>query len=331
MKQFPATFYDGKTAGGAPIHIEVVDARGLRLISQQIDEFIGFSELVVDNRLSGQPAIIELDSGGRIEVAAADAFFAELGDSAGGPDWVYRLESRWTWAAIALIVTILAVWGGIAYGIPTVAKVAADLVPVEVDNAIGEQGMELLDSQFLRPTELAPQHRRALRARFDEVVDSVGDGAEYRLEFRRGQAVGANALALPSGIIILTDELVYIAANDDEIAAVLAHEVGHVRHRHTLRGILQSSAAAALVIAVTGDIGSAANIAAGIPTFLVQQSYSRKFEQEADEVAFQYLKMHGIKGQPLADLLLRVEREYGAGEDVPGLLSTHPPSKERVN
>ncbi len=87
----------------------------------------------------------------------------------------------------------------------------------------------------------------------------------------------------------------------------------------------------AMIIAVTGDIGSAANIAAGIPTLLVQRSYSRDFEREADELAFKYLDMQGIQGQPLTDLLLRVEQEYGSSGDLPSLISTHPPSNERVN
>ncbi len=50
-----------------------------------------------------------------------------------------------------------------------------------------------------------------------------------------GRAVGANAFALPSGIVVMTDELVELAKTDDELVAVLAHEIGHVRGRHALR------------------------------------------------------------------------------------------------
>ena len=63
---------------------------------------------------------------------------------------------------------------------------------------------------------------------------SAGQGppGRYRLELRSGEALGANALALPSGIVIMTDDLVALAKSDDEIGAVMAHELGHVRGRH---------------------------------------------------------------------------------------------------
>jgi Zn-dependent protease with chaperone function len=328
MKQFSAIFFDGKTAGSRPVNLQIEGSSGIRLIDSNSSQYFGFDEIVIGERLGDRPAVIDLPSGGRIEVPAADEMFADL-PKTGRLDWVHWLESCWGWVVAAVAITVLVVWSGVIYGIPTAARVAAELVPEEFDDAIGRQGLELLDRGFLLATELGAQRRRQLTARFDEVVDTVGAGYTYRLEFRGGGDFGANALALPSGIIILTDELVEIAASDEEIAAVLSHEVGHVRHRHTLRAIMQNSAMAALLIAVTGDVGSAANIAVGIPTFMIERSYSRDFEREADEVAFQFLEIKGIQGQPLADLLLRVEEEYGSDGEASSLFSTHPPSRER--
>ena len=82
--------------------------------------------------------------------------------------------------------------------------------------------------------------------------------------------MGANAVALPAGIIIMTDALVELSENDEELAAVLAHEIGHVRNRHALRALLQNSVVAGSIILVTGDASSAGSIAAGIPTLLAR-------------------------------------------------------------
>ncbi len=68
----------------------------------------------------------------------------------------------------------------------------------------------------------------------------------YSLNFREGGAIGPNAFALPSGTIILTDELVDIAGDDnDMVLAVLAHEIGHVDKKHSLRQIYRAAGTAA--------------------------------------------------------------------------------------
>lgn len=205
----------------------------------------------------------------------------------------------------------------------------AHQAPAEFEITFGEQSLRLLDRAILAPTELDAARQRELSELFGDVISVVGAGGQYRLVFRRGNALAADALSLPSGIVILTDELVALSTNNDELAAVLAHEIGHALHRHTLRATLQNSAMASLMIAATGDIASAANLAASVPLLLAERSYSRAFEREADDVAFEYLAAKGIERQSLAELLLRIESQQGA-DDAPGLLRTHPRAQDRV-
>ena len=87
---------------------------------------------------------------------------------------------------------------------------------------------------------LRPDERRWPRGLRPSPVWPAGD---YVLEFRKSPAVGPNAFALPGGTVVLLDELVAAAAHDDEIAAVLAHEIGHLHGRHTMRHVLQTSVA----------------------------------------------------------------------------------------
>ena len=82
-------------------------------------------------------------------------------------------------------------------------------------------------------------------------------------------ALKANAFALPSGIVVLTDELEALAQHDDELSAVFAHEIGHVVHRHSMRMVIQHSASALLMLGLLGDVNSATSVvAAGCGRYL---------------------------------------------------------------
>ncbi len=111
---------------------------------------------------------------------------------------------------------------------------------------------------------------------------------------------------------------------------MLAHEIGHVHERHTLRHVLQTSAAGVLVAAVLGDVVSATSYAvAAVPTFLLNAGYSRAFEREADTFGLVLLDQAGIDRAHFVRFLTRLEQKHGAGRSVPGWLSTHPGADER--
>jgi len=123
----------------------------------------------------------------------------------------------------------------------------------------------------------------------------------YRLEFRQCGGLGANALALPCGAFVITDELDALAKDDKEIAAVLAQEMAHVEKRHALRSILQDAGVFLLISILAGDVTS---IAASLPTLMVKSGYSRRFESEIDEVAGYWLIHKGWGTKPLQDILV---------------------------
>jgi Zn-dependent protease with chaperone function len=161
----------------------------------------------------------------------------------------------------------------------------------------------------------------------------------YRLELRAGQVLGPNALALPAGIIIVTDEFVALAQHDEEIAAVLAHEFAHAQQRHGLRSILQNSAVGVIVASLTGDITSITSLGAALPTALIDARYSREFENAADAAAVAYLQEAHIPVARFADILRRlqsVHEQRSGSAGAPGrlpfgdLFSTHPETTDRI-
>ena len=194
---------------------------------------------------------------------------------------------------------------------------------------LGDGALLALDELLFEPSTLDAVWRDGLERRFEDMIEESDlEAGRVQLVFRASPVMGPNALALPSGIVVMTDELVRLAQDETEVLAVLAHEIGHIRHRHSLRGVLQNSSVALMIASLTGDLASLTSISAALPTLLVQLKYSRDFELEADDYAVDMLNGMGIDPTKLGDILLRMTDD-GTG-DLPDYLSTHPGSAERM-
>ena len=259
-----------------------------------------------------------------------DDFGRRLLAASGKSDGIGVLERGWTWAIVALFVAIAGTWVILEKGVPVAAKYVAESVPQELERSLQQESIDVVDGWIFEASELPLARQQTIQGTFDEIIAEDPAYADYRLIFRSAPSVGPNAFAMPGGTVLLTDELVGYAKNDDEITAVLAHEIGHLAQRHSLRILLQDSATALFIAGVTGDLTNITALSASIPTVLMRSKYSRQFEREADEFAFEVLERRGLDPQLLRDLLSRVEDSAGGDADIPGWLSTHPPTEERV-
>jgi Zn-dependent protease with chaperone function len=104
----------------------------------------------------------------------------------------------------------------------------------------------------------------------------------------------ANAFALPSGAIIVTDRLIELADSQDQIDSVLLHEMGHVVRRHGMQRMLHSSFLTIAIVLVSGDVTTIENLAVTLPVLLLESHYSREDEREADKYAFENMLRIGI-------------------------------------
>ena len=206
---------------------------------------------------------------------------------------------------------------------------AAYALPDSVARALGKGTLEVLDQSLFKPSALDTSRREALEKRFAAMTAGLDEGDSYRLEFRKGGGIGANAFALPSGIVVVTDELVELSQNDDQVAAVLAHEIGHLEYRHSLRMVMQDSAFALLIATFTGDPFSSSTLAVALPTMLVHTGYSRDFETEADEYAYRYLVEQQIPPQVFAAIMLLLGGDETTSS-VEQYLSSHPGTLQRI-
>ncbi|MSM38423.1 MAG: M48 family metalloprotease [Geobacter sp.] len=335
-------FYDGKSSARTLVSVvrsgDELILRGEGLERHYLLAGVKVSAPVGDTRRS-----LRFADGALCEIINDSAIDLALGDETGG--LFQRLLNRWersmTLALLALVLTVGVIAAFIKYGIPAIAKQVAFAIPPATEKSLGKESLAFLDKLVMQPSQLPESRKKELTALFSRMRQDLPGGQEYLLDFRKSDRIGANAFALPGGTIVITDGLVKLAKNDEEIVAVLAHEAGHVRNRHILRHVLQSSGTGLLIAAVTGDVTSITSLSAALPTSLIDARYSREFEYEADDAAVDYLVRRRIPRQRYADMLARLQAEYDrkrgekGGEEeqssLGDLFASHPVTSERIS
>jgi predicted Zn-dependent protease len=111
-----------------------------------------------------------------------------------------------------------------------------------------------------------------------------------------------------------------------DVLGVLAHEAGHLHYKHSLRLVIKAGITGIIVGYLIGDLSS---FVATTAHRLLSLSYSRQFEEQADDYAILLLHKNKISTIPLAQMLEKISQPVGS-EDIPVFLSTHPVTKERV-
>ena len=326
------TYYDGKTSRGKPVWLHLDGSATLRISGFGNELTYPFAEVRVAPRLGNTPRSLYLPGAAKCETLDNDAIDDALSRLGRHRLQRYRhaLESRLRYVLLAVAMTVLAVWGLVVYGVPTLAERVAYRLPESVDQALGHGALEALDRTLMSASALSQERQAQLRARFQEMSRANTGRVSVALEFRESAQLGPNALALPSGIIVVTDDLVSIAEHENEILAVLAHELGHVFGRHSLRMLLQSSAVVLILASVTGDIASITTLSATMPTMFLDAAYSREFETQADAFALERLREHGIPLSHFVDILGRLDQASQTNAASFGYLSSHPSTDVRL-
>ncbi len=322
-------YYDGRRPLGAPATL-VFAGKGAVLIGAQISQRLATGELRVSPRIGRADRFIDLPRGGQFQ-CPDHPLLDRLPQEVRSEGVVAWLEQRVAVAitSVAVILSLLA--AGYFYGLPAAADYIAMRIPVETEEAVGRRSLAWLDeNKWFRPSQIAPDMQARIRHGFGELREGLPQASHCRLEFRDSPFIGPNAFALPGGTIVITDAMVNIAESPEEVLAVLAHELGHVERRHAMRHVLQDSAAAVTTAAVTADAASLGVAVAGLPAVLAQARYSREFETEADDFAFQLLRRRGLSPEAFATLMERLTRKQQDAERAFAFVSSHPVTAERI-
>jgi predicted Zn-dependent protease len=225
----------------------------------------------------------------------------------------------WSLAATASLIA------SVLFLVPMVADYAAPLVPVSWERRLGtavDNRMRLLlgDKTCTHP---------AGGAALDRLVARLAETAPQRVQFDvRVLDLGVkNAVALPGGRIYLYRGLLEEAESADEIAGVLAHEIGHVAHRDNLRALIQTGGTSFLLGLLFGDVAARGTLVR-LGRMAVDAAYSRPVESAADRFAADTMLALGRSPRAVGVLLERIAPDGGP---IPPVLSSHPLTKERLD
>ncbi|MGE5294821.1 MAG: M48 family metalloprotease [Solirubrobacterales bacterium] len=150
-----------------------------------------------------------------------------------------------------------------------------------------------------------------------------------------------NAFAAPGGLILVTRGLVQCCQNEDELAAVLAHEIAHVEKKHGLTAIKSARLTSALTILgaegakqLAGDdlaqvVGDFEGSVGDVVKTLTVSGYSQKQERSADDGAVEILRRAGYPGTALITMLQRMDQRLGSTGG--GFGDTHPSAQSRID
>jgi predicted Zn-dependent protease len=263
------------------------------------------------------------DSLARLEIpdaALAEKIIARCGsiDAAEGKGHVKRVVF-WSLAAACSIVLV------VALVIPALSSWLAPLVPASAERQLGRAVDNQVRVLFGGKICTSPEGTAA----FGKLVEKlrVAGGLDAALDAQIIDSKISNAMALPGGKIYLFRGMIEDARDADEIAGVLAHELGHVRNRDGLRRLIQMGSTSFLIGLLFGDVtGSGAVLI--VARSLFDASYSRDNETDADTFSIEIMQKLGRSPSAMGELLVRITKKHESG---PTIFSTHPLSEDRLS
>jgi len=333
-----ARYADGRLAGRADVLVDA-DAAGLT-IRTLADELvahwpagevrrIGTADADGTLRLcqlGGDARLVVNDAGFAAYVAAN---FPRLAQSPYGSRIAPWKVALWAGGAVASVALLLFVI------VPAFARYLVPLVPASVETRAGTWMADLIVTQTASP-EAVRQHKTTCHApagtaALDRIVLTLtaGEHLPYPVLVTVVNSPVVNALALPGGRIIVFRGLLDLTADPNEVAGVLAHELGHVEYRHPLQAAIKSSSGGFLVGLLLGDaVGFSA--VAGLGGMLLFNHYSQDMETDADSRGLALMHRAQFATAPLAGFFAKVAARQPMLDSVPSLLLTHPGNEERA-
>jgi predicted Zn-dependent protease len=333
----PAIFFDGKTTARHAVTVELAP-KALRILAadgavladwgyDELEQLATPADVFRVGRIGG-PLLARLEVRDADLAAAIDELSVPVDRTGRSERRMRRRIILWSLVATASLVLVAAV------GLPLIATRLTPLIPYALERKLGEavdvQVRSSLDTRNLGAAFEcgAREGERAGRAAFDKLMSNLERAAAlpYRFSTAVVRQSDANAIALPGGHIYVYQGLIEKAETADELAGVIAHEIGHLAHRDGVRSILQAAGLSLLFGMLLGDFvgGGAVVIAA---TAVLKTRYSREVEGAADAYGVALMTRIGGDARALGALLLRIA---GTTHPGPKILLDHPETRERV-
>ncbi|BFM10284.1 M48 family metallopeptidase [Simiduia litorea] len=223
-------------------------------------------------------------------------------------DYIHQLEHSLLMVLMATLVTLGLGVSYFLWGIPAAADLVADKLPESLLQEASDETLMILNKRYFSESQLEEAQQASFR---DSIAKAAPNYDLNKLHIVDGGDMGANALALPDGTIVFTDQLIRLAdGNEAQLLGVFGHELGHIAHKHSLRQILQNSAISLTIALIGGDTSALGDIVLTLPIVFSQLAFSRDFELEADRYGVQFLTDRGYDKQAFADMLTKLYNSH---------------------
>lgn len=334
--RFEATLYPAKCSSAISIEVVFADHQ-IQLIINDGNCCYPWSAVTVHDRLGGLAIKLDLPDGVLVELQYSSELDELLNRYHPRGGILAALEKHRGLVLSMLVLLPVILWVGYVWMVPLVAASAASKISPVMEQRLGEHALKYLDQHFFQDSQLSDADTR----RVQDLWESLGINDDYRVELRAAKTLGANAVALPGGTVVLTDDLVELLMSDAELAAVIGHELGHIENDHMTTQLLQSAVLALLINWIVGDVGGFSELTlTALPTALGQLAYSRQLEAAADLHAVEFLRMRHLPPGCIGSSLRKiVATAYADDEQTDGeqkgrlinrYLSTHPYIEDRI-
>jgi len=326
MSPFRARYFDGQRSAPVEAAVTLGDA-GLAIAAPGAPAAWPYVALrLLEESYDGQPLRLRSASGGDTRLVVEEpGFFAALVARAPHLRRYDRRGRRITPAAAGWTLGVLAAIAAVYFGVPRLAEPLAAFIPLSLEERLGRTARASLMTQLGRdmreceaPAGVAALER--LTARLSATMPS-----RYTWRVAVVDSGEENAVNLPGGYIVLLRGLIDRARTPEEVAGVLAHEMGHGLSRHTTRSLLGNVVVQALLTVFAGDSSRWASTAADV----AMRSHSRDAEREADRLGVEMLNRADIRAAGFAAWFRRIAAETDKNK-ANDYISTHPISAARA-
>lgn len=205
------------------------------------------------------------------------------------------------------------------YVLPPIAERSAAYIPDRFDQEIGNIFMDT----FLSDNDIDTLKTSYL----EQFAAELNLNQTKKLRFSVVKSKQINAFALPNGQIVVFTGILDHMRSADELVALLGHEASHINQRHTTKMLCRNLAGYLGVSLLLSDVNGIMSVLADNAQQLHSLSFSRKFEQEADEQGLKIVMENQINPKGMMELFERLETENKIS--IPKIMSTHPLTKER--
>lgn len=242
-------------------------------------------------------------------------------------------RSGWIVVSAALLLAAAIVFGLLLLR-PALTRLAAAHVPPSWEVGFGNAAFSHLRLQLNIVDD--PSLEKDLEKIAAPLLGNIPD-SPYPFQLHLAAEPEVNAFAIPGGHVIVNSGLIQEAAQPEEVAGVLAHEIAHVTLRHSLQNLIGSVGMFVVMQMAFGDLDGVLAVMVDNSSYLLRQKFSREYEREADAKGWEYLNQANIDPRGLERFFERLEKIEAEKDPLGGvsgqlaILATHPATGERIH